>query len=168
MLNLMAQGDQLVLHYGNKPITLEPRGLDRFYVDHPDFAHFMLCFGREKGQVVEAFHGPQWYTNLRYTGLTTFDNPQAWDAFTGQYHSHNPELPDFRIVLRKGALTLIYASGDEELLVPLDGAVFRLGEDIRSPERIRFDTIVDGRALQANLSCGEYYRNPVWLYPFPE
>lgn len=168
MLTLMAHGDQLVLHYGNKHITLEPRGPDRFYVDHPDFALFLLCFGREKGQVVEAFHGPQWYTNLRYTGLTTFDNPQAWDAFPGQYHSHNPELPDFRIVLRKGALTLIYASGDEEPLVPLDGPVFRLGEDARSPERIRFDTILDGRALRANLSCGEYYRNRVGLYPFPE
>jgi CubicO group peptidase (beta-lactamase class C family) len=157
-LTLSAQGDRLVLHYGSKPLTLEPRGADRFYVDHPDFALFLLCFGREKGQVVEAFHGSQWYTNQHYTGPTTFDDPQAWDAFPGQYHASNPELPDFRIVQRKGVLTLIYGSGAEEPLIPLDGAVFRLGEDARSPERICFDTIVDGNALHANLSCGDYYR----------
>jgi CubicO group peptidase (beta-lactamase class C family) len=157
-LTLVAQGDQLKLHYGDRPIALEPRGPDRFYVDHPDFSLFLLCFGRENGEVVEAFHGPQWYTHPRYTDPTTFDHPQAWDAYPGHYHSHNPELPDFRIVLRKGAPTLIYASGDEEPLVSLGGAVFRLGEDARSPEHIRFDTIVAGQALRANLSCGEHYR----------
>jgi len=157
MLTLVAQGDQLKLHYGDRLLTLEPRGSDCFYVDHPDFPLFLLCFGRENGEVVEAFHGPQWYTNPRYTGPTTFDHPQIWDAYPGHYGSHNPELSDFRIVLRKGALTLIHASGDEEPLVSLGGAVFRLGEDARSPEQIRFDTIVDGQALRANLSCGEYY-----------
>jgi hypothetical protein len=149
----------MLLCYGDKPIALEPRGPDRFYVDHPDFSLFLLRFGREKGEVVEAFHGPRWYTNQRYTGPTTFDHPPTWDTYSGHYRSHNPELSDFRIVLRKGELTLIHASGDEEPLVSLGGTVFRVGEDTRSPERIRFDTIVDGRALRADLSCGIYYRS---------
>jgi D-alanyl-D-alanine carboxypeptidase len=165
-LTLVAQEDQLVLHYGNQHLTLEPRGPDRFYVDHPDFTPFLLCFGRERGQVVEAFHGSHWYSNLRYTAPTKFTNPQAWDPYPGKYHSHNPELPDFRIVVRKGELVLIYASGDEEPLVSMDGGAFRLGMDPNSPEHIRFDTIVDGQALHANLSCGEYYRNSEWVYPF--
>ena len=132
-------------------------GTDLF-VDHPDYALFLLRFGRQNGKVVEAFHGPDWYTNDRYTGPTTFDHPQEWDAYPGQYISHNPELTDIRIVLRKGVPTLIHAAGDEAPMVPLGGAVFRVGEDDRWPERIRFDTIVDGRAFRAVLSCGNYYR----------
>jgi len=126
----------------------------------------LLRFGRqkgdeereEKGQVVEAFHGPDWYTNERYTGPTTFDCPQEWGAYPGHYRSHNPWLSNFRVVLRKGAMALVDPSGEEEPLVPLGGGVFRVGEDARSPERIRFDAILDGRALRANLSCGDCYR----------
>jgi len=44
-------------------------------VKHPDFALFLLRFGREESQVVEAFHGPDWYVNERYAGPTTFDYP---------------------------------------------------------------------------------------------
>lgn len=156
-LRLAAESERLMLHLGDEPSALEPGGPD-FYVDHPDFELYLLCFGRRKGEVVEAFHGPDWYTNDRYPGPTTFDHPQAWDAYPGHYRSHNPELAGFRIVLRKGVPVLIQASGDEEPMVSLGGTRFRVGEDARSPERISFDTIVDGRALRAILSCGNYYR----------
>lgn len=158
MLTLVAEGERLMLRYGDERVGLERRGQDRFYVDHPDFALFLLRFGREKGKVVELFHGPDWHTNNRYTGPTTFDYPQEWDAYPGHYLSFNPWLSNFRVVLRKGALALIEPSGSEEPLVPLGSGVFRVGEDDRSPERIRFDTILNGRALHANLSCGDYYR----------
>jgi len=148
----------LILRYGDELIALERRGPDRFYVDHPDFALFLLRFRREKGKVVEAFHGPDWYTNDRYAGPTTFDHPQKWDAYPGHYRSHNPWLTNFRVVLRKGGLALIAPSGDEEPLVPLGDGIFRVGEEERSPERIRFDAILNGQALRANLSCGDYYR----------
>jgi CubicO group peptidase (beta-lactamase class C family) len=155
---LVAEEERLILRYGDERVVLEQRGPDRFYVDHPDFALFLLRFGREEGEVVEALHGPDWYTNDRYAGPATFDYPQKWDAYPGHYRSHNPWLSNFRIVLRKGALALIHPSGDEEPLVPLGGSVFRAGEDDRSPERIRFDTILNGQALRANLSCGDCYR----------
>ena len=157
-LTLVAEGERLMLRYGDERIALERRGPDRFYVDHSDFALFLLRFGREKGEVVEAFHGPDWYTNHRHTGPTTFNHPQEWDAYPGHYRSHNPWLSNFRVVLRKGALALIHPSGDEEPLVPLGSGVFRVGEHDRSPERIRFDTILNGQALRANLSCGDCYR----------
>jgi CubicO group peptidase (beta-lactamase class C family) len=166
VLTLVAEGERLMLRYGGERLGLERRGPDRFYVDHPDFTLFLLRFGRErgeeeceeKGQVVEAFHGPDWYTSERYTGPTTFDYPQEWDPYPGHYRSHNPWLSNFRVVLRKGALALVDPSGDEEPLVPLGSGVFRVGEDDRSPERIRFDTILNGRALRASLSCGDCYR----------
>jgi len=163
---LVAEGERLMLRYGDERVVLERRGPDRFYVDHPDFALFLLRLGREEGEVVEAFHGPDWYTNERHAGPTTFDYPEAcpeacrreWDAYPGHYCSHNPWLTNFRVVLRKGALALLHSSGDEEPLVPLGDGIFRVGEEERSPERIRFDTILNGQALRANLSCGEYYR----------
>jgi D-alanyl-D-alanine carboxypeptidase len=157
-LTLVAEGERLILRYDDEHVVLERRGPDRFYVDHPDFALFLLRFGREKGEVVEAFHGPDWYTNERYTGPTTFDHPQEWDAYPGHYCSHNPWLTNFRVVLRKGALALIVPSGDEEPLVPLGDGIFRVGEEERSPERIRFDPILNGQALRANFSCGDCYR----------
>ena len=160
-LTLVAEGERLTLHYGDERVVLERRGPDRFYVDHPvkreakrlhpDFALFLLRFGRKEGKVVEAFHGPDWYTNERYAGPTTFDYP-------GHYCSHNPWLTNFRVVLRKGVLVLVEPSGAEEPLVPLGSGVFRVGEDDRSPERIRFDAILNGRAFRANLSCDDYYR----------
>jgi len=155
---LAAEGERLILRYDDERVVLEQRGPDRIYVDHPDFALFLLRFGREEGEVVEAFRGPDWYTNDRYTGPTTFDYPEEWDAYPGHYCSHNPWLTNFRVVLRKGALALIHPSGDEEPLVSLGDGIFRVGEEERSPERIRFDTILNGQALRANLSCGDYYR----------
>jgi D-alanyl-D-alanine carboxypeptidase len=158
VLSLVAEGERLMLRYSDERIGLERRGPDRFHVDHPDFALFLLRFGREEGKVVEVFHGPDWYTNERYTGPTTLDHPQEWDAYPGHYRSFNPWLSNFRVVLHKGGLALVDPSGSEEPLVPLDGGVFRVGEDDRSPERICFDTILNGRALHANLSCGDCYR----------
>ena len=157
-LTLAAEGERLILRRGGRRIVLEQCGPDQFYVNHPDFALFLLRFGRGESQVVEAFHGPDWYVNERYTGPTTFDYPQRWDAYPGHYRSHNPWLSNFRVVLRKGALALIMPSGEEEPLVPLGDGVFRLGEEERCPERIRFDTILNGQAVHANLSCGDYYR----------
>jgi len=158
VLSLIAEGERLMLLLGGERFGLERRGPDRFYVDHPDFALFLLRFGRENGEVVEAHHGPDWYTNERYSDQTTFDYPQEWEAYPGHYVSHNPWLSNFRVVLLKGALALVDPSGDEQALVPLGRGVFRVGEDDRSPERIRFDTILDGRALRASYSCGDYYR----------
>jgi hypothetical protein len=40
----------------------------------------------------------------------------------------------------------------------LADGTFQIGEDKLSPERLRFDTIIDGQALRALLSGSEYYR----------
>jgi len=155
---LEAEEERLILRYGDARVKLEQRSADHFYVDHPDFALFLLRFGRNEGEVVEAFHGGDWYTNKQYAGPTTFDYPEEWDAYPGHYRSHNPWFTNFRVILRKGMLVLVDPSGDEEPMTLLGNGVFRVGEDERSPERIHFDTIINGQALRANLSCSECYR----------
>jgi hypothetical protein len=155
---LSARGAQLIMDYGGQRLTLEQRGEDRFYVPHPDFAQFPLRFGRGQGQIVEAFHGSDWYVNERYAGPAAFDSTPDWATYSGHYRSHNPWLSNFRVVLRKGKLFLVQPWGDEEVLVQLEHNVFRVGEDERIPERLCFDTILDGQALRANLSGCDYYR----------
>jgi D-alanyl-D-alanine carboxypeptidase len=155
---LVVAGGRLIMHYGDEAIALERRGPECFFVPHRDFTLFLLRFGREEGQVVEAFHGPDWYTGDRYAGPTNFDYPGEWESYAGQYRSYSPWYPNFQVVLRKGALVLIEHDGDEAPMGHLTDSVFRVGRDLQSPERIRFDTVLNGRALHARLSCCDYYR----------
>jgi len=92
------------------------------------------------------------------------DSPPAPDvheyaALYGRYRSYNPWLPGFRIEQRESGLTAALAWGDDKPLTQLGDAEFRLGEEEWSPERLRFDAVVDGRALRANLSGETYYRS---------
>lgn len=164
-LVLLAENEQLLLRHGEARIPLEPRGEDQFYLNHPDFDLFLLEFGRVAGQeeeapgaVVELYHGADWYTNERYSGPTTFEAPQEWLAYGGHYRAHNPWASNFRVVLRKGDLYLIWPDGKTEWLEPLSDNTFRTGSDPHSPERISFYNVVGGKALRANRSGCDYYR----------
>jgi hypothetical protein len=55
----------------------------------PAFARFPLLFGREKGAVVEASHGGDWYTGERYAGPKSFETPSEWRAFAGHYRNRS-------------------------------------------------------------------------------
>jgi hypothetical protein len=162
VLRVTAAGGRLLLDQDAESIVLLPQGDDGFLADHPEFALFPLRFGRDaQGAVVELIHGPDWYITERYAGPVTFVTPPAWDAYPGHYRSTNaysPWFSNFHIVLRKGTLLRIEPDGEETALVPV-GEAFRQGEDAWVPERIAFDTIVDGRALRAVVnSHAEYYR----------
>ena len=133
-------------------------GNDSFYVGHPDLERFLLEFGRDSGKVVEAFHGGALYIRDGYVGPHGFDHPEEWEHYPGHYRAHNPGLSNYRIVLRKGALLLVFPTGGKESLVPLDDGLFRIGDDPRSPETLRFDAVTSGQALRAVYSGCPYYR----------
>jgi CubicO group peptidase (beta-lactamase class C family) len=159
-LTLRADGGHLVLA-GADRAALEPRGEDRFLVDHPDFARFLLRFRRRDGSVVQATHGSTVYTR---EGAERSDPkpPPEWLAYAGHYRAYNPWLPTFRAVLQGDELILDWPSwGPFDQLTPLGDGSFRIGTDDWSPERVRFDAVVEGKALRADLAgCGEYYRLP--------
>jgi hypothetical protein len=48
--------------------------------------------------------------------------------------------------------------GDDKPLHQVEPGLFRIGDDPRSPEFIRFDVVVDGKAMQVILSGGAYSR----------
>jgi CubicO group peptidase (beta-lactamase class C family) len=166
---------QLLLHHNGQIVPLESRGGDSFYVAHPDFSLFLLNFGRTEpadagetgadGEVVEAWYGSDWYvkdTPAAETLDRDFAYPPEWEAYPGHYCSHIPWQTNFRVVLRKGHLWLVWPHGDwphgdEDRLVLLESGEFQVGEAL-TPERIRFADIVDGQALRAVLSTCDYYR----------
>jgi D-alanyl-D-alanine carboxypeptidase len=160
---LVAEGEWLAIHEGATSVPLEQHSEDAFYALHPDLSRFLLRFGRQQGQVVEACHGADWCARDGFAEPVTFEYPAEWEAYPGHYRSHNPWHSNFRVVLRrvvpgKGSLLLIEPWGEEQVLVPLGGPTFRIGDDERSPERLRFDTVLDGQAIRANLSGCDYYR----------
>ena len=157
-LVLTAQAGRLALQWRGQDVVLQRRGEDRFYVPHSDLELFLLEFGRDGDRVVEVFHGPGWYTGEGYSGPKNFDYPEEWESFLGHYRTYNFGLTNFRIVLRKGTLLLVYPSGGHEPLEPLGDGLFRIGEDPRSPETLRFDAVASGKALRATYSGCPYYR----------
>jgi hypothetical protein len=157
-LRLTPSGGKLLMHSDVGEVALERRGADRFYIPAPEYGRFLLEFKRMDGKIVEAFHGPRWYTHERYRGPRTFRFPKHWDAYVGHYRTRNPELSNFRVVLRKGTLTLIIPWGNSEPLHALDRTSFRISDDPLWPERLRFDAVVRGRALRVDYSGCPYYR----------
>jgi CubicO group peptidase (beta-lactamase class C family) len=153
-LVLISQGDKLILQHGGQRVVLEQSGRDRFIVKHPDYELFALSFGRDKDVVVEAFHGPNWWTNERYTGPKVFEYPKEWDTLTGRYRSDSPWYGSGRLFVRKGRLIL----DDQQFLIPLEPGVFRPQGDVNAAERITFDTLLNGKAMHLNFSGIDFYR----------
>ena len=102
--------------------------------------------------------GAERYVRDGVEAKAVLESPIEWDAYPGHYRSHNPWLTNFRVVSRAGSLVFIDPSGEEEPLHQLEPGLFRVGDDPRSPEFIRFDVVLDGKAMQAILSGGVYSR----------
>ena len=155
-LRFRAADKKLVLDYGAESVVLEQRGPDRFLARHPNFDLFLLEFHRAEDEVVELFHGSDWYVNERYNGSHEMDHPKQWATYPGHYRTSTRHHVNFRVVLRKGRLFLVHPSGQTVPLTPLEDGSFQLGD---TPEWIQFDSIVNGRALRANYSGSDFYRN---------
>jgi D-alanyl-D-alanine carboxypeptidase len=157
-IRFVAENERLWLIHQGARVPLEPRGPDRFYANHPDFALFLMQFSRDAARrVTELGYGDEWFAGKHYSGPRTFRHPDEWDAFRGHYRAAHARLSNFRVVVRKDQLRLVTPEGLEHLLVPLSDEAFALDEK-SSPERLRFDTIVNGSALRAMLSGVAYYR----------
>jgi CubicO group peptidase (beta-lactamase class C family) len=144
-------------------VVLDPLGSppepDHFLAQDAEFALVPFRFQRdETGRVEGLVHGARWFPTDDYQGPTEFSTPAVWDAFPGHYRNYNPWNPEFRVVVRQGALWLIHPWGAESQLFP-EGEGFRLDDEPEGPESFLFDTVVDGQALRVRCPGGEaYYR----------
>jgi len=64
------------------------------------------------------------------------------------------------VIGRDGGLVFGFDGGDSPRhpMTPVGDAEFRVGEQAWAPERLRFDTVLDGHAQRAILSGGHYHR----------
>jgi hypothetical protein len=107
---------------------------------------------------VEVFHGPSWFRRPDHREPSPLAPDPSWGAFVGDYRSPNPWAPAFSVVLRKGRLVMIapWLERDEEL-APLPDGRFRVGAPW-SPDRIRFEDVVDGRARRVVFDGAPWFR----------
>jgi D-alanyl-D-alanine carboxypeptidase len=161
VVTVVAEGNRLFLG-SEPPVALLPAATDRFAVDDPELERFAIRFRRD-ADVVTGFHrGPDRFVNDRYGGPASFDPPQAWSAFVGHYRSWDPWGSNFRIYVRGGSLWIdaeedVLDADPDRPLVPLADGSFHVGDE-HSPDRVAFDTVIDGNATRAIYDCGPFYR----------
>jgi D-alanyl-D-alanine carboxypeptidase len=169
VLRVRMDGDGLRITIGEASGRLERDPLtadasEQFLVVHPDLERFPIRFGRGvDGRAHEAFHGNRWFRGERYDGKPPDRPPEEWFAYPGLYRNDDPWLPTLRVVLRKGRLALQFPvelsdeAGEAELQ-PLEGGWFAAGE-AWEPRRIRFDRVVNDKAVLAEFNGGRWFRS---------
>jgi D-alanyl-D-alanine carboxypeptidase len=150
-LHVVAQADRLYLLAGGKQISLYSRGPDLFWADDPNYAMFLLAFGRDRnGSVVEMNYGSQWYPNERYRGARSFSYPSAWKTFVGRYENTYFGEPDVtRVVIVKDHLTL---DGVDQL-TPLGNGTFSIDSSI-----LRFEDYDGNQPQRLSIDAENLYR----------
>jgi CubicO group peptidase (beta-lactamase class C family) len=83
--------------------------------------------------------------------------PQEWLPMCGLYRSHNPWAATLRIGTSEGRPVAVHW-GEAEPLAELADGSYRMGAPDRSPERLRFDTPLDGRFVRVRHSATAFHR----------
>lgn len=87
--------------------------------------------------------------------------PDEFVPMVGHYRAYNPWMSNIRVQHHDGTLWLWDGHDSTHLgekLVELPDGSFRIGADERSPERIRFDVLIDGVAIRATVDGCAFYR----------
>jgi CubicO group peptidase (beta-lactamase class C family) len=158
-LVLGARIGKVFVDSGGREVALVPDEdtPDLFVVPHPALDRFHLKLEREAGDVVALINGPDRYVRDDREEPPPLPPPRLWVSFAGHYRTYNPWGADFRVYLRGDRLFLSWPDGERELEV-LDDGEFRVGEPW-APDRLRFETIVDGRPQQAVYNGHPYWRS---------
>jgi len=157
--DLVEVAGRLDLRTAEAQTTLQPIWGDAFIAQIPELDRGMLSFGRnEDGTVIEAFCLGEHFRSTEYDGPDTFDYPEEWDQYVGQYRAFGVFINSLRFFIRKGAFTCQAHGGyGETPLTDLGNGIFRFGGE-RSPERVTFDWIAGVKALRCRMPDGDFYR----------
>jgi hypothetical protein len=161
-IELVEGDDGAVLRADRRTLSMDQWDDGLFAVADPEWDRFPLEIAGT-GAAPEIWHGDRLFLPPGTDRPGEPEPPAALRTIAGQYRAHNPWAPHFRVVLRGRRPWLIFAAApdgfddSQPLSVTADGD-FQSGDDPDNPERIGFDTVVDGHALRAWLSGWPYYR----------
>jgi D-alanyl-D-alanine carboxypeptidase len=162
-LEFVVSNGKLVLK-GSGEKALQRIGVDAFRAtgDGNDITAYVFsrAGGKRGNKVVEVSHGSDWFVTKDFAEPVA---PAAgdWSKLVGHYVYPGPEGPIVRIFVRNGGLVAVLGWEEQlfvEKLVPLDGGLFRMGDEEYSTERARFDSVVDGHAQRLFISGVPLYR----------
>ncbi len=162
-LELFVGEDGPLLRHEGREIALEELEDDLFLAADATFDRFPLRVERSPNTAPVLWHGGRRYVRAGVPARTLPEPSAELQAIVGHYRSHNPWTTNFRVVLRGEQPWLIFAGAPdgfetEQPLIPSEDGLFRVSDDPGNPETLRFDTVIDGRALRAWLSGWAYYR----------
>ena len=152
--------------HGNIP--LERMGTDLFRATGDAAGLFPFVFGRGgkegKGKVTGLSQGDRWYAAEGYPDPIRPAAPEEYASYVGHFLNNGPEGPVARVFVRNGRLMMLLSEDEDavaEPLEPLGLGLFRIGKLDYSPERARFDTVIDGQALRLFVSGVPLYRKDI-------
>jgi hypothetical protein len=163
-LDVRLTNGELILKQGTDERHLQRMGVNMFRADEASGDRDAYVFTRADDKPLETVtgvsHGSSWYTTGASRG-PQISTPARYAEYVGHYVNNGPEGPEARIYVREGRL-LAALEMDETFaptpLEPIDDATFRLGPEDWSPERARFDGIIDGHAQRLLIDGVPLYR----------
>lgn len=145
---------------GDETYAMEAFEEDAFIATDPEATPFPLVFRRSDKAVVRAWwDGIEFIRAAADRPIMAFSpkTPAALAALTGFYGCDDPWHGSFRVTARGDRLFV----DDVTPLTLLPDGSWRAGEKDWSPERIRFDAVIDGRPMRAIASGVDHLRRPV-------
>jgi len=149
-------GAALTIVSNGTTAALELAGEDLFVTSHPDFRDFTVKFERSNKAVVGASWGSESFVRDGATMHVPPSNPEL-ARLAGHYYNDSPWWPPVVVVERGGKLWL----GTETPLTPIGKNLWRVGDEIWSPERASFADVMNGKPQTFIYSGTEFARQDV-------
>jgi D-alanyl-D-alanine carboxypeptidase len=142
---------------------LERMGTDCYRMADADSDDLPFIFGREEAgaHIADVSQGSRWYTREGTNRPTAASQQSDFAAYVGHFENNGPEGPICRLFVRNGRLWIKWSLSEGSKPTPLEQTgsnTFRFGVPEHSPERVYFDTFLDGQALRMILSGVPLYR----------
>jgi CubicO group peptidase (beta-lactamase class C family) len=149
-------GNPLMLVANGQSAPLQPWGGDIFRTTHPAFRQFSLMFERAKGAVAGASWGPLSFVR-QGSGVQLAPSSSELASLAGRYINDSPWIGAAIVVERGGKLWI----GTETPMTKIGDNLWRVGEEVWSPERASFANFIDGRPQTFVFSGEKFLRHDV-------
>jgi CubicO group peptidase (beta-lactamase class C family) len=148
---VIADEGRLRLKHGERASDMQASGENFFATREEAFAVHGLLFEMENDRAVRAWAGEVEYAAKPSAGYRP-PTPGDLRALAGRYDNDDKWAGVVYVYARDGKLWL-----GTDAMTPLKGGEWRVGDE-RSPERVRFDGVVDGKPRRLLFSGTPFWR----------